>query len=262
MSGAWSRRLWGARDRSRRPTEAPDGPVAPEAPRALEAGFTLIELMVVLLIIAILLAIAIPTFLGVTSSANDRAAQSNLTNALTEVQAQYQNAGQTYSGIATAVAASAPEFTWTSSAAACTTSQPNCMSIEPIDVATANDEQGVVIATMSKTGTCWWVAQLQAAPTAITSGETGSDLAFAASSTAGTTGFQSYPAVVGSTQVNTAVLTAGTYYAKTPVGSTPLGGSKFTSSECTANYAISLSAPKTAGNFNWGSSFSAAGQGG
>ena len=32
-----------------------------------DAGFTLIELMVVLLILAILLAIAIPTFLGVTS---------------------------------------------------------------------------------------------------------------------------------------------------------------------------------------------------
>ena len=58
---------------------------------AAEAGFTLIELMVVLLIIAILLAIAIPTFLGVTGSANDRAAQSNLTNALTEAKALYQN---------------------------------------------------------------------------------------------------------------------------------------------------------------------------
>jgi prepilin-type N-terminal cleavage/methylation domain-containing protein len=43
-----------------------------------DAGFTLIELMVVLLILAILLAIAIPTFLGVTKSANDRASQSNL----------------------------------------------------------------------------------------------------------------------------------------------------------------------------------------
>ncbi|MDA8366837.1 MAG: prepilin-type N-terminal cleavage/methylation domain-containing protein, partial [Actinomycetota bacterium] len=38
---------------------------------AADAGFTLIELMVVLLILAILLAIAIPTFLGVTGSAND-----------------------------------------------------------------------------------------------------------------------------------------------------------------------------------------------
>ncbi len=66
-----------------------------EGEEAADAGFTLIELMVVLLIIAILLAIAIPTFLGVSGSANDRAAQSNLTNALTEVKALYQN-GQSY----------------------------------------------------------------------------------------------------------------------------------------------------------------------
>ncbi|HEY5251648.1 MAG TPA: prepilin-type N-terminal cleavage/methylation domain-containing protein [Acidimicrobiales bacterium] len=227
-----------------------------------EAGFTLIELMVVLLIIAILLAIAIPTFLGVTSSANDRAAQSNLTNALTEVQAQYQATGQSYSGIAVAVSSSAPEYTWTAATSACTTTTANCISIQPIDVGTANDAQGVVIANMSKTGTCWWVAQLQTTPATIASGETTGNFSFIASSTAGTTGFRSYPAVTGSTQVNTSVLQAGTYYAKTTVGSTPVGGSKFTASECTANYAVSLTTPKTAGNFNWGSSFSAAGQGG
>ena len=61
-----------------------------------DAGFTLIELMVVLLILAILLAIAIPTFLGVTKSANDRAAQSNLNTALVNAKAQYQNNSQTY----------------------------------------------------------------------------------------------------------------------------------------------------------------------
>jgi len=48
-----------------------------------DEGFTLIELMVVVLIIAILLAIAIPTFLGARSRAQNRSAESNLRNALT-----------------------------------------------------------------------------------------------------------------------------------------------------------------------------------
>src|ERR1039458_10064870 len=63
-----------------------------------DAGFTLIELMVVLLIMAILLAIAIPTFLGVTKSANDRAAQSNLNTAMLNAKAAYQSNSQSYAG--------------------------------------------------------------------------------------------------------------------------------------------------------------------
>jgi len=54
-----------------------------------EEGFTLIELMVVVLIIAILIAIAIPTFLGARERAQDRAAQSNLRNALTAEKTYY-----------------------------------------------------------------------------------------------------------------------------------------------------------------------------
>jgi type IV pilus assembly protein PilA len=52
-------------------------------------GFTLVELMVVVLIIAILIAIAIPTFLGARVRAQDRAAQSNLRNALTAAKVYY-----------------------------------------------------------------------------------------------------------------------------------------------------------------------------
>ena len=48
-----------------------------------DEGFTLIELMVVVLIIAILIAIAIPTFLGARSRAQNRSGQSDLRNGLT-----------------------------------------------------------------------------------------------------------------------------------------------------------------------------------
>lgn len=54
-----------------------------------DEGFTLVELMVVVLIIAILIAIAIPTFLGARERAQDRAAQSNLRNALTAAKVHY-----------------------------------------------------------------------------------------------------------------------------------------------------------------------------
>ena len=144
---------------------------------AAEAGFTLIELMVVLLIIAILLAIAIPTFLGVTGSANDRAAQSNITNALTELKALYQN-GQTYCPTAGTCAAnttplplsgagsiqsSAPEFQWVVAATAVTPG--STVGIQPVDVVSAGDGAGVIIAVDSKNAnTCWYAADLETTP--------------------------------------------------------------------------------------------------
>lgn len=71
-----------------------------------EEGFTLVELMVVVLIIAILIAIAIPTFLGARERAQDRAAQSNLRNALTSAKVHYTDEeAYTTPGAATTVTA-------------------------------------------------------------------------------------------------------------------------------------------------------------
>jgi type IV pilus assembly protein PilA len=58
-----------------------------------EAGFTLIEMMVVLLVVGILIAITIPMFLGARTRAQDRSAESSLRNALTAAKAEYVQTG-------------------------------------------------------------------------------------------------------------------------------------------------------------------------
>lgn len=121
-----------------------------------DAGFTLIELMVVLLIMAILLAIAIPTFLGVSGSANDRAAQSNLNTALTNAKSYYQNNNQSYDAAANVTAAlttQEPSLTWTTG---------NSTTSGDISVATATDGNAVALAALSKTGVCWYLVSNEA----------------------------------------------------------------------------------------------------
>ena len=121
--------------------------------------------MVVLLILAILLAIAIPTFLGVTKSANDRAAQSNLNTALTNAKALYQAQGQSYTSTtvntSTLFAASLhgvePELTFGTTSSA---SQGN-VSVQT----SATDGNAVILAAYSKSSqNCWIVIDEPVAP--------------------------------------------------------------------------------------------------
>jgi type IV pilus assembly protein PilA len=203
-----------------------------EGEEAADAGFTLIELMVVLLIIAILLAIAIPTFLGVTNTAGDRAAQSNLTNALTEAKALYQ-VDQAYSSggvayVAASFASQAPEFGWTAASCSAGGAPNNCISFAVGDVNVASDGQGVVLASWSaKTDTCWYAIDLENTPASIS----GDAKAFIGQAVDANT---------------TATLpTAGVFYGKTTGTGTVCQGSVGLDPQTNAGWATSYSNAKT-----------------
>ena len=127
-----------------------------------EGGFTLIELMVVVLIIAILIAIAIPTFLGARQRAQDRAAQSNLRNALTAEKTYYTD-NQAYYATAGAAALKAIEPSLTFDAAADTAPIQGSVGYALL----AGGE--IVLSTKSASGTCFY---LKDAPTGATAGTT------------------------------------------------------------------------------------------
>jgi type IV pilus assembly protein PilA len=172
-----------------------------------DAGFTLIELMVVLLILAILLAIAIPTFLGVTKSANDRAAQSNLNTALVNAKSIFQNNSQSYALGATGTASVTTNAA--SLQSSLSAAEPNLSFATgtvtsggtgnpQVGVTVAPDGNGVILVEQAKgTANCWYIIDNAVAETATAGGP------YANFTGSGTTG-------------SAAALAAGTWYGKVP----------------------------------------------
>lgn len=117
-----------------------------------EEGFTLVELMVVVLIIAILIAIAIPTFLGARERAQDRAAQSNLRNALT-AQKVYYTDSEAFGTPAELTAANIePSLEF---AAAADIDDNGVVGTLQCAAVNAGDNQGTILSSYSATGTLW-----------------------------------------------------------------------------------------------------------
>lgn len=112
-----------------------------------EEGFTLIELMVVVLIIAILLLIAIPTFLGARERAQDRAAQSNLRNAITNAKTIFTDHEDYQEATPSALNTNEPSLTFQTA-----TSD----DAKKISVATPDDTT-IVMAAKSNSGTCFLI---------------------------------------------------------------------------------------------------------
>ena len=163
-------------------------------------------------------------------STDDRAAQSNLTNALTEVKALYQDA-QSYTPNGTpmtvgAVESQAPEFSWTTAACG-PASPPNCVSMQVVDASAPGDGQAMVLAVYSQgSGDCWYGLDLENPASSLT--DSGQHLA-----------------LVTRGRTPTGIGTPGVLFAEKSPATTASA-----STYCSANWAV------TQARFGWGTDYS------
>jgi hypothetical protein len=116
----------------------------------------------------------------------------------------------------------APEFTWTTGS--CGAATANCISFKVMDVSTDHDAEGLALASYStESSTCWYAIDIESTPAVVPNDAS---------------------ALQSGTNANRAV-NAGTFYARSPDGSSP--------TSCSASLVLH------AHHAGWATSYSSAG---